>query len=251
MRFDSFPGATCPAGCGSSRPTTRRTRGKGPGQAGRACRRRSRCTSSPCRSVHTFGMRFALDLIWLDRGGARGPRGYRACRRGGCGPACARGRCSRCAPAARTRSVSAQRDGRDAEHDQDRAGDAGAGCAPCDRTRRPSRRSSPAARRRARPRRVRARRARAGRRTAMPDAGGQRAAVDRRAAAAAGRSRRRTGARRRAGRSRSTGSRWRGRCRGRRRACSRRCTRRRRARGRARRRRPPRCRRRARAARRP
>ncbi len=22
-----------------------------------------------CRSVHTFGMRFALDLIWLDRGG--------------------------------------------------------------------------------------------------------------------------------------------------------------------------------------
>jgi uncharacterized membrane protein (UPF0127 family) len=23
----------------------------------------------PCRSVHTFGMRFALDLIWLDRDG--------------------------------------------------------------------------------------------------------------------------------------------------------------------------------------
>jgi uncharacterized membrane protein (UPF0127 family) len=23
-----------------------------------------------CRSVHTFGMRFALDLVWLDRGGA-------------------------------------------------------------------------------------------------------------------------------------------------------------------------------------
>jgi uncharacterized membrane protein (UPF0127 family) len=21
---------------------------------------------SPCRSIHTFGMRFALDLIWLD-----------------------------------------------------------------------------------------------------------------------------------------------------------------------------------------
>ncbi len=21
----------------------------------------------PCRSVHTFGMRFAIDLIWLDR----------------------------------------------------------------------------------------------------------------------------------------------------------------------------------------
>ena len=24
----------------------------------------------PCRSVHTFGMRFALDLHWLDRDGA-------------------------------------------------------------------------------------------------------------------------------------------------------------------------------------
>ena len=23
-----------------------------------------------CRSVHTFGMRFALDLVWLDRSGA-------------------------------------------------------------------------------------------------------------------------------------------------------------------------------------
>jgi uncharacterized membrane protein (UPF0127 family) len=23
-----------------------------------------------CRSVHTFGMRFALDLVWLDRHGA-------------------------------------------------------------------------------------------------------------------------------------------------------------------------------------
>jgi len=24
---------------------------------------------APCRSVHTFGMRFALDLIWLDGDG--------------------------------------------------------------------------------------------------------------------------------------------------------------------------------------
>lgn len=24
---------------------------------------------APCRSVHTFGMRFALDLIWVDRDG--------------------------------------------------------------------------------------------------------------------------------------------------------------------------------------
>jgi hypothetical protein len=41
-----------------------------------------------CRSVHTFGMRFALDLVWLDRDGAvvrvdRGvrPRRIRTCRR--------------------------------------------------------------------------------------------------------------------------------------------------------------------------
>lgn len=39
-----------------------------------------------CRSVHTFGMRFALDLIWLDRSGCvlredRGipPRRLRSC----------------------------------------------------------------------------------------------------------------------------------------------------------------------------
>ncbi len=41
----------------------------------------------PCRSVHTFGMRFALDLLWLDAGGRvvrqdRGvpPRRVRTCR---------------------------------------------------------------------------------------------------------------------------------------------------------------------------
>jgi uncharacterized protein len=31
---------------------------------------RSRALFFPgCRSVHTFGMRFALDLVWLDAGG--------------------------------------------------------------------------------------------------------------------------------------------------------------------------------------
>ena len=42
---------------------------------------------APCRSVHTFGMRFALDLIWLDRAGAVvrvdvavPPRRFRTCR---------------------------------------------------------------------------------------------------------------------------------------------------------------------------
>jgi len=40
-----------------------------------------------CRSVHTFGMRFALDLLWLDAHGAVvrvdravPPRRHRACR---------------------------------------------------------------------------------------------------------------------------------------------------------------------------
>jgi uncharacterized protein len=41
-----------------------------------------------CRSVHTFGMRFALDLVWLDRSGsvvrvdrAVPPWRVRSCRR--------------------------------------------------------------------------------------------------------------------------------------------------------------------------
>jgi uncharacterized membrane protein (UPF0127 family) len=35
-----------------------------------------------CRSVHTFGMRFALDLVWLDGAGAvvRVDRAVRPCR---------------------------------------------------------------------------------------------------------------------------------------------------------------------------
>jgi uncharacterized protein len=43
---------------------------------------------APCRSVHTFGMRFALDLHWLDASGTTirvdrdvGPGRLRACRR--------------------------------------------------------------------------------------------------------------------------------------------------------------------------
>jgi uncharacterized membrane protein (UPF0127 family) len=42
----------------------------------------------PCRSVHTIGMRFALDLLWLDAAGGLvrldtdvGPRRLRGCRR--------------------------------------------------------------------------------------------------------------------------------------------------------------------------
>ena len=43
---------------------------------------------SPCRSIHTFGMRFALDLIWLDGAGqvvrvdvSVPPRRFRTCLR--------------------------------------------------------------------------------------------------------------------------------------------------------------------------
>jgi hypothetical protein len=43
---------------------------------------------APCRSVHTFGMRFALDLHWLDGSGRTlridrgvGPGRVRCCRR--------------------------------------------------------------------------------------------------------------------------------------------------------------------------
>jgi uncharacterized membrane protein (UPF0127 family) len=65
---------------------TRRTRGRGLAgldelPADHALR------LEPCRSVHTMGMRFALDLLWLDGGGALvrldaavGPRRMRSCR---------------------------------------------------------------------------------------------------------------------------------------------------------------------------
>ena len=36
-----------------------------------------------CRSVHTFTMRFPLDLIWLDKAGEGRADRSRACRRGG------------------------------------------------------------------------------------------------------------------------------------------------------------------------
>jgi uncharacterized membrane protein (UPF0127 family) len=44
-----------------------------------------------CRSVHTFGMRFALDLVWLDAGGSvlRIDRDVRPGRVVGCGGAAA------------------------------------------------------------------------------------------------------------------------------------------------------------------
>ena len=40
-----------------------------PGPDDRRCRRATGCGSSRCNSIHTFGMRFALDLVWLGRDG--------------------------------------------------------------------------------------------------------------------------------------------------------------------------------------
>jgi uncharacterized membrane protein (UPF0127 family) len=48
--------------------STRRTRGKGLARLD-ALPPDHALLLEPCRSVHTIGMRFALDLVWLDAGG--------------------------------------------------------------------------------------------------------------------------------------------------------------------------------------
>jgi uncharacterized membrane protein (UPF0127 family) len=68
MRFDSLPARDLPGGLRVLEASTHRTRALGLARlddmpAGVALQ------ITPCRSVHTFGMRFALDLIWLDRSG--------------------------------------------------------------------------------------------------------------------------------------------------------------------------------------
>ncbi|MBE2316287.1 DUF192 domain-containing protein [Solirubrobacter sp. CPCC 204708] len=97
-RLDALPARELPGGLRIAAARTRATRGKGlsrmdemPPDVG--------LELAPCRSVHTFGMRFALDLIWLDRSGAVvrvdeavRPRRFRTCLaarsvievRGGC-----------------------------------------------------------------------------------------------------------------------------------------------------------------------
>ncbi len=67
-RLRDLPVQELPGGVRVAEATTRRARGVGlarldalpDGQALRIPR---------CRSVHTFGMRFALDLVWLGAGG--------------------------------------------------------------------------------------------------------------------------------------------------------------------------------------
>lgn len=64
-RLDALPGRELPGGLRIAEARTRRARGRGlarmddmPPDVG--------LELAPCRSIHTFGMRFALDLIWLD-----------------------------------------------------------------------------------------------------------------------------------------------------------------------------------------
>src|SRR4051812_49812670 len=87
MRFDSLPVRSLPGGLRVFEARSVRTRGRG--LAGLSSLPASDGLHiAPCRSVHTFGMRFALDLIWLDRAGrvvrvdtAVPPRRLRTCLR--------------------------------------------------------------------------------------------------------------------------------------------------------------------------
>lgn len=100
-RLDGLPVRELGGGLRIVEARTRRSRGRGlarmdamPADLG--------LQLAPCRSVHTFGMRFALDLIWLDSAGrvvrvdeAVPPRRFRTCwrarsvieTRGGASPA--------------------------------------------------------------------------------------------------------------------------------------------------------------------
>ena len=86
-RFDRLPSAVLPGGLRVAVARTPLARARG--LAGlRAAALGGRGLLLPrCRCVHTFGMRFALDLLWLDAAGAlvrvdRGvaPRRLRGCR---------------------------------------------------------------------------------------------------------------------------------------------------------------------------
>jgi uncharacterized membrane protein (UPF0127 family) len=113
-RFDSYSGRDLPGGLRVLEASTHRARTLGLAWLGDMPHTLA-LHIAPCRSVHTFGMRFALDLVWLDRDGAVvrvdlgvPPRRFKACRaarsvleaRAGAGEAFA----------------SAQRDGGDPEH---------------------------------------------------------------------------------------------------------------------------------------
>jgi uncharacterized protein len=67
-RLDALPGRDLAGGRRVLEATTRAARLRG--LAGLdAIPAATALHLAPCRSVHTFGMRFALDLVWLDAGG--------------------------------------------------------------------------------------------------------------------------------------------------------------------------------------
>ncbi len=67
-RLAPLPARTLPGGLTLHRANTRRTRGRG--LAGLPDLPPDRALHLiPCRSIHTIGMRFALDLLWLDGDG--------------------------------------------------------------------------------------------------------------------------------------------------------------------------------------
>jgi len=68
MRFESAAGRDLPGGLRVVEANTRRTRLLGLARLADLPATLA-LHITPCRSVHTFGMRFALDLIWLDRDG--------------------------------------------------------------------------------------------------------------------------------------------------------------------------------------
>jgi uncharacterized membrane protein (UPF0127 family) len=68
-RLDDLPSRLLPGGLRLVRAGTHRQRSLGLARLD-AMAPTTALHLAPCRSVHTFGMRFALDLIWLDARGA-------------------------------------------------------------------------------------------------------------------------------------------------------------------------------------
>ena len=87
MRLAGLPVRALPGGLRLCRAATRRARGRG--LAGLEDLPADIALHMvPCRSIHTMGMRFALDLLWLDGDGvlvrldqAVAPRRMRTCLR--------------------------------------------------------------------------------------------------------------------------------------------------------------------------
>jgi uncharacterized membrane protein (UPF0127 family) len=84
-RLDDLPGRDLPGGLRIAEATTRAARMKGLARLD-AMPRGYALHIPKCRSVHTFTMRFPLDLIWLGADGAPvrvdrnvGPRRLRTC----------------------------------------------------------------------------------------------------------------------------------------------------------------------------